>query len=289
MVANSTRSGPFRLGIWPRKIDLVSGDPHAAVEPGQLPRSNPFATRFVAPGRVPWLADGDPALSLERLLQRLANLNFRAEVVGPHGSGKSTLLQHLAKELGGICNRLAPSGQAVAESRHGRLVWVQLRGRRSARQTLRMTQAYWRPSRILVVDGFEQLGWLDRCWLLHASRSRLQGLLVARHRRGVLPTLCRTAVSATMASQIVQRLVQADSVQRPWLMQLADRKQLEDRLRRQSGNLREVLMELFDEVQLVETRTATQASVSCTSIASCTTERSRSQWSQAPRPTPGIH
>ena len=54
---------------------------------------NPFSTRFVQPGAIPWFAADT---SLSTLLFRLYDVGNRAIICGPHGSGKSTILSHLA-------------------------------------------------------------------------------------------------------------------------------------------------------------------------------------------------
>ena len=61
------------------------------------PRSNPFSTRFVRPGAVPYLFA--PGQSADGLVRRLAGFGWRGQIIGPHGSGKSTLLAALAEPL----------------------------------------------------------------------------------------------------------------------------------------------------------------------------------------------
>src|SRR3954454_24922938 len=56
--------------------------------------SNPFATRFIRPGAIPFLfLDGDSA---EAIVERLEANQWRGQIIGKHGSGKSTLLATLA-------------------------------------------------------------------------------------------------------------------------------------------------------------------------------------------------
>ena len=57
-------------------------------------RNNPFAVQRVLAiryrlGGTTW----------DELMERLASLRFRAELVGPHGSGKTTLLEDLGSRL----------------------------------------------------------------------------------------------------------------------------------------------------------------------------------------------
>ncbi len=110
----------------------MAGDSQAAVSAGvwtdPIQWTNPFATRFVAPGIIPWVAVDQGAPSLELLAARLTqDFRNRAEIVGPHGSGKSTLMRHLAENLGGVRASFSFDGTLQAENRGGRIVWVQLR------------------------------------------------------------------------------------------------------------------------------------------------------------------
>ena len=56
--------------------------------------ANPFATRHVRPGAIPFHFPAET--SAAQLVARLRELNWRGAIVGPHGSGKSTLLVALA-------------------------------------------------------------------------------------------------------------------------------------------------------------------------------------------------
>ncbi len=54
---------------------------------------NPFATRHVRPGAIPYrFAPGSAA---EGVVERLAAADWQGQIIGPHGSGKSTLLATL--------------------------------------------------------------------------------------------------------------------------------------------------------------------------------------------------
>src|SRR5581483_12050635 len=60
---------------------------------GCLPRVNPFSTRFIQPGAIPFhfpTPDG-----LAAIVRRLEGAGGRGQIIGPHGSGKSTLLAAL--------------------------------------------------------------------------------------------------------------------------------------------------------------------------------------------------
>ena len=64
---------------------------------GRQPRSNPFSTRFVRPGAIPFcFPQGEGAGTL---VTRLERQGWWGQIVGPHGSGKSTLLAQLRPHL----------------------------------------------------------------------------------------------------------------------------------------------------------------------------------------------
>lgn len=178
---------------------------------GRVPRVNPFSTRFVEPAAVPYLfPDGVTAADLVR---RLAESGDRGQIVGPHGSGKSTLLAALLPHLTG---------------RHVRL--------NEAEPTLPADVWELPAEHLLVIDGFEQLGYRTRRRL----RYRPGGLLVTAHRPMGLPTLYRTDVPAETAARVVDRLLPPDG------RGLLDGYDLVARLRARRGSLREVLFELYD-------------------------------------------
>jgi hypothetical protein len=186
---------------------------------------NPFAVRHVRPGALPYLLpEGVDATALVR---RFVALGRRGAVVGPHGSGKSTLLATLLPEL-------AAAGYATS--------LVELHdGRRT------LPAESWRESGpeaggdrpVLVIDGYEQLGWLRRWRVRRWCRRRGGGLLVTAHRPTGLPTLWRTDVSPDLAGRVIRRL--RPGVPAPPESELARRLQV------WRGNFREVLFEMYDE------------------------------------------
>ena len=56
-------------------------------------RSNPFSSRYVRPGAIPFFFPED--CRVELLLSRLEENGWQGEILGRHGSGKSALLAHL--------------------------------------------------------------------------------------------------------------------------------------------------------------------------------------------------
>jgi energy-coupling factor transporter ATP-binding protein EcfA2 len=158
----------------------------------------------------------------EELARRLESLGFRAAVVGPRGSGKTTLLEDL---------------EALLRTKGIETGFLRLNDakRKPERREWRALRAA--PGLVWLVDGAEQLGWLDWRRLLWTTR-RARGLVVSSHRPGLLPTLvdCRGELETLLV--ILDRLC-------PNLR--ADWKALAGPLlERHQGNIREVLREYYD-------------------------------------------
>ena len=140
---------------------------------------NPFCTRRVRPGAIPFLFPPDQ--TAEALIERLQTAGWRGEIVGPHGSGKSTLLASLI---------------SVLERVGRRTVLVELHdGQR------RLPPELWSDARletpaVLVIDGYEQLSRFSRFRLRWFCHRRGVGLLITTHQPMGLPTLCQTAAYA---------------------------------------------------------------------------------------------
>lgn len=222
-------------------------------------KSNPLSTRFVEPGRIPWHSSR-PAQSLEELADYFTNkLNCRAAIVGPHGSGKSTLLEHLVPRIGTIVLKRASYGQepcheplssSAANDRVRPVVWLKLRGARPSVKLLNETSSLWYQSgSVLVLDGYEQLSWWARAKVVLATARRKAGLLLTSHRKTWLPTLVETQVDVQLALALLDQLLPVDLPSRErWL----DVQRLESLLNAHRGNLREVFMQLYDELVDVE-------------------------------------
>jgi hypothetical protein len=193
--------------------------------PLELPRINPFATRFVRPGAIPFFFRlGESAAELCR---QLAALGWWGEVIGPEGSGKSTLLAALSSEL-------LLQGATL----------LQVRLCMEARQldsTIWPALALARPL-VLIVDGYEQASWWARRRLQRACRKGQHGLLVTAHQPTGLPLLYRTEATPDIGRAVVAHLLGGE----PWPEEI----DYSGLLKHHRGSLREVLFEMYDRWEL---------------------------------------
>ena len=189
--------------------------------------SNPFSTRFVRPGAIPFFFS--PGQSLAVLVERLRQNEWRGAIVGPHGSGKSTLLESLIPHI-------EAAGTAVRK--------VGLRdGQRRLPEDFPWPGEQ-EPPGVVMVDGYEQLGWWARRQLDRACGRRGWGLLATMHappRERSLPELYRTEPSLELLGQVVEHLlprsgcsIDADDVAKAYAAH--------------PQNLREALFMLYDIV-----------------------------------------
>lgn len=183
---------------------------------------NPFSTRHVRPGAIPFLFP--TGVSCELLLERLAVAGWRGQIIGPHGSGKSALLATL---IAGI--RTLGRDVELIELHDGqRRLPGALRG-------LSDLPA----GALVVVDGYEQLAFWNRLRLRRFCGRKGLGLLVTAHGPVGLPTIFATSPDPALAQRIVQYLLGPQ----PWPIGLED---LQGRFTRHQGNVRDLLFELYD-------------------------------------------
>jgi hypothetical protein len=185
--------------------------------------SNPFSTRFIRPGAIPFIfPEGQSAQSLVELL---AANRWCGQITGPHGSGKSTLLATLIPALTAADRNVHHIALHQGEHRLPRM----------DRSTLAADTQ-------LVIDGYEQLSWWDRRRVKAMCQRHGAGLLVTAHSDMGLPTLFQTQPSPQLAQTIVEMIVPAyttrvtvDDVSRAF--------------NATGGNLRETLFRLYDVYQ----------------------------------------
>jgi hypothetical protein len=185
---------------------------------------------------------------LEELVVRWEALHARAAIVGVHGAGKSTLLEHFVPCIAEVVFRRDAAGQLVQHAAQRvdkpcrQAVWLQLR--KSAPASMVIPWQDLCRGRLLIIDGYEQFVYWRRAALIARTKLRGVKLLLTSHRRTVLPTLCELSVSAATARQIVSQL----TLGRGDFQALSD-EEMQERLLSHGGNMREVLMSFYDQVE----------------------------------------
>jgi len=153
-------------------------------------RDNPFSSRFVRPGSIPYLfAAGSSAV---QMVDKFFAAGRRGQLVGPHGAGKSTLLALLIKEF-------AARGEVVTNFElHD--------GQRVLNNTVETA-----PGSIICVDGYEQLSYWSRCGLARRASRAGCGLLITTHRvvcfPAKLPGLAAVRPSVEVAVKLALSLL----------------------------------------------------------------------------------
>ena len=213
------------MGTGPEPIRELAGN--MACSEGPVPVSsdamplcveNPFCTRRVRPGAIPFLFADDTTAAT--LVARLRANDWRGQIVGPHGSGKSALLAALIPAIERAGRQVLLLELHDAERSLPRDFW---RGPQLASATLP------------IVDGYEQLGRWTRFRLKRCCRR----LLVTAHTSVGLPDLCRTAVDLDLACRVAAQLQQGHTP-------LVSARDVAERFPRHVGNLRELLFDLYD-------------------------------------------
>jgi energy-coupling factor transporter ATP-binding protein EcfA2 len=185
--------------------------------------SNPFATRFIRPGAMPFIfLDGESAASL---VDRLRQQQWWGQIIGPHGSGKSTLLATLIPTL------TAAGRHVVSHTLH-----------QGEHRLAALHRESFSPSTQLMIDGYEQLSWWQKRRVKSHCRRAGCGLLVTAHADVGLPTVYRTQSSESLAATVVSRLLPATGHE----IATAD---IAAAYSAAEGNVRETLFKLYDVYQ----------------------------------------
>ncbi len=151
-------------------------------------RDNPFATCWTTAGAIPFhFLAGQTA---NQFVGRLATQHWRGAIIGPHGSGKSTLLA-----------TLRPALFAAGRTIHA----ITLRDRQCRLPADFLTSATGTQS-LLIIDGYEQLGWPTRIATWLHCRTTGVGLLVTSHKPVRIPTLVQLAPDRQLIEQLVDAL-----------------------------------------------------------------------------------
>jgi energy-coupling factor transporter ATP-binding protein EcfA2 len=185
--------------------------------------SNPFATRFIRPGAIPFVFP--EGVSTQSLVQQLGDQGWWGQIVGPHGSGKSTLLATLAPALE------AAERRVIAITMH-----------QGEHRLPPIDQSAFAANTQLIIDGYEQLSWWPKRRVKSLCHRHRCGLLVTAHTDVGLPTLYLTQPSLQLAEAVVARLVSHSDAK-------ISAEDISTAFAASDGNLRETLFRLFDVCQ----------------------------------------
>ncbi len=153
--------------------------------------ANPFATCWTRPGALQFRFPAGQ--TLEQLIAKLAEQHWQGAIIGPHGSGKSTLLESLKRAL------IASEHTIHSISLRDRQRWLPTR-------FLGEVAAKPNNNRLVIVDGYEQLAWLERLRLMNRCCRARAGLLVTSHSPVRIPTLIRLSPDHLLVEQLVADL-----------------------------------------------------------------------------------
>lgn len=206
----------------------MTADRLVAARPDMPPSrdSNPFATCWTRPGALPFIFPN--GLTAETIVARLAANNWRGALVGPHGSGKSTLLETLRPVLASAGRRVHT---ITLRNRECRLPPGFLPRRSAECHDL-----------LIVIDGYEQLAWLERVWLNRRCRHAGAGLLVTTHEPVRLPTLITLAPDVALVEQLATTLCR----RWPYSISATD---IAASHACHGGNVREIFFDLYDSFE----------------------------------------
>jgi hypothetical protein len=155
-----------------------------------------------------------------QLVTRLRESGWRGQIVGPHGTGKSTLLADLAPLLEAAGRELATYRLTSSDTSPS---W---------------SRSDWRSATLVVVDGYEQLGWWSR-WRLSRRVARAGcGLLITSHADQGLPLIHETTADEQATIELALELQGGDGP--------IDEPQMRSAFAGCQGNVREFLFALYD-------------------------------------------
>ncbi|MEC9094646.1 MAG: hypothetical protein VX438_18195 [Planctomycetota bacterium] len=186
---------------------------------------NPFSTRFVKPGALPFLFD--EGVNAARLVEELIENQWKGQIIGPHGSGKSTLMEALKLVIPCDQQEFTLRGDG-----HGNDLF----------QMLLQEMPAWERGSLLMLDGFEQLAAGQRRRLLKQCSEQEVGVLVTAHEDLGLPTLCELVPSREKFRRLVNLLLAGFPHQ-------ITQEIIDAAYRNHQPNLREALFSLYDQYE----------------------------------------
>ena len=200
---------------------------------------NPFSTRFVRPGAIPYQFPA--GMSTESLIDQWRSQNWRSAIIGPHGSGKSTLLA-----------TLIPAIEAIGCTAHS--IALHDGQRKLPDESLKSlppsafrlppstSAGQARPLHVIIIDGYEQLSWWSRRRILRLCGRKKFGLLITAHADEAasgLPILLRTKPELAEVQNLIENFL-------PSHIGLISLDDIAAAFESNAGNVRETLFFLYD-------------------------------------------
>jgi hypothetical protein len=185
-------------------------------------RVNPFATCWTRLGALPFRFNNGHCL--EELVSKLAAHQWHGSIIGPHGSGKSTLLDTLKPAI-------ATADRSIQT--------ISLRdGQRRLPRDFFASHASG-ANTVIIIDGYEQLGWLARVHVSLRCFVTGAGLLVTSHKPTRIPALIHLAPDRQLIEQLVDDLCAEVST-------TITRADIAASHACHGSNVREILFDLYD-------------------------------------------
>jgi energy-coupling factor transporter ATP-binding protein EcfA2 len=225
--------------------------------------SNPFCSRFLKPGHIPFCFPGTE--SIKQLADRIRaphgqtlgnshgkslGQDLRLAIVGPHGTGKSTLLHHLSQELRRNCpsNRHALLGKAIHAEPTGLVLLHSSSNKLGALSSI-LRQLY--RSDWCLIDGYEQIPrWGQFLVMTRARRSGVPLCVTAHRLPWKFQLLWHTRVDPQVESHVIDCLLASAAGQAPGSAKvkssLLESPHWAISRQKHRDNLRESLFDMYD-------------------------------------------
>lgn len=190
--------------------------------------SNPFATCWTRPDVLP--RHERAGQGADDLLVQLKKATWQGQVVGPHGSGKTSLLMEVNRRL---------------SERKRTPLWLPIEASK-VRPLIRQICRFADDRTVVLMEGFERANRWHQHRLLAACAGRGSGWLITTHERlrsRRTPVVAQVRATVETALLLYEHLTQQRSSP-------VTRDHVVRSFREQSGNLREVWFDLYEQHEM---------------------------------------